>query len=57
MSGDLHAPTGQRIPGGCADCDAYQTLAAEAHGVFSLFVHHDETCPTYGRLARERKGR
>ena len=40
---------GRRLPGGCEDCDAYQTLARHPDdargGVYVLTVHHDETCP------------
>lgn len=35
-----------RTPGGCDDCDAYQTLTGSG-GVYSLSVHHDDTCPTF----------
>lgn len=45
----LDAMTGHRMPGGCDDCDAYQTvrrLPDDRHGgVFVLTVHHDDTCP------------
>lgn len=43
-----------RIPGGCPDCDAYQTLDASAAPVYRLTVHHDDTCPTYLRLKETR---
>lgn len=43
---------GVEIPGGCDDCDAYQTLAMDDRwGGFVLTVHHDDWCP---RLARYR---
>jgi len=33
-----------QIPGGCDDCDAYQTVTQ--HGQITLIeVHHDDTCP------------
>ncbi len=37
--------TGHRIPGGCDDCDAYQTMTKRDNGVFRVTVHHDDTCP------------
>lgn len=40
----LSALVGQRIPGGCDDCDAYQTMRRDG-SVFLLTVHHDDTCP------------
>ena len=43
---DLLGPLdGQRIPGGCDDCDAYQTVTALARGVWQLNIHHDSWCP------------
>ncbi len=36
---------GQQIPGGCDQCDAYQTVTTVAPGVHSLTVHHDTWCP------------
>lgn len=33
------------IPGGCDDCDAYQTMVTLAPGVHALTVHHDDWCP------------
>ena len=45
----LEALAGRRLPGGCDDCDAYQTLKrlpSDAWGsVYVLTVHHDDTCP------------
>jgi hypothetical protein len=45
----LQQMTGHRIPGGCADCDAYQVLSRQPDdtwgAVYVLTVHHDETCP------------
>jgi hypothetical protein len=35
----------RRMPGGCDGCDAYQTMTKQADGIFSVTVHHDETCP------------
>ena len=45
----LAALIGQRIPGGCDDCDAYQTMQT-VDGIFILSVHHDDTCPTLHRI-------
>ncbi len=35
-----------RIPGGCDDCDAYQTIDASQAPIYRITVHHDDTCPT-----------
>ena len=43
--------TGQRVPGGCDDCNAYQTVVKQ-DGIYVLTVHHDSTCPYY--IARNR---
>ncbi|MGI8693512.1 MAG: hypothetical protein ACR2JK_11545 [Geodermatophilaceae bacterium] len=48
----LDAMTGHRIPGGCDDCTAYQTVEQQAPGVYLLAVHHDDTCPDYWRRTR-----
>ena len=40
-------PDDSRIPGGCQDCSAYQTLDRSAAPVFRLTVHHDDTCPSW----------
>lgn len=46
--GDVLASlNGQRIPGGCEDCDAYQTVRSEG-SVHLLTVHHDDWCSSYG---------
>lgn len=36
---------GARIPGGCEDCDAYQTVRPGIAGVWHINVHHDSWCP------------
>ena len=45
----LAGMVGQRLPGGCDDCDAYQTLERQPNdawgGVYVLTVHHDDGCP------------
>lgn len=43
----LGAAIGTQIPGGCGDCDAYQTMRRDRLGIFHLTVHHDDTCPAY----------
>lgn len=37
--------TGRRLPGGCDDCNAYQTVRRVDGRFYVLTVHHDETCP------------
>jgi hypothetical protein len=41
----LAALDGASLPGGCDDCDAYQTVETEGGGVTVLTVHHDAACP------------
>jgi len=48
----LDAMTGHRIPGGCDDCAAYQTVEQHAPGLYVLGIHHDLTC---ARLEKVRK--
>lgn len=50
---------GQRAPGGCEDCDAFQTVESAASMGYWLTVHHDDSCPTYReiRTAPPKKGR
>lgn len=45
---------GAEIPGGCDDCDAYQTVEAVQSGVWVLTVHHDDSCPTWMAIQRRR---
>ena len=40
------AMAGRQIPGGCDDCDAYQTMTQQ-HGIHVINIHHDDTCPTW----------
>ncbi|MFP5256072.1 MAG: hypothetical protein ACLGI8_09510 [Acidimicrobiia bacterium] len=48
---DLLGPLdGERIPGGCAECDAYQTVAALEAGVWTVNVHHDRDCPALAAM-------
>ena len=35
----------QPIPGGCEECDAYQTVEMVKPGVHMIRVHHDDWCP------------
>ncbi len=44
---------GERIPGGCDRCDAYQTVEAVEPGIWRIDVHHDNWCPFLA--ARERR--
>ena len=47
---------GQRIPGGCDHCKAFQTVAPMAGGPgWIISVHHDDWCPAY--IMRRGKGR
>ena len=47
---------GRRLPGGCDDCDAYQTLERQPNdvwgGVYVLTVHHDDGCPFLSGVTR-----
>ena len=45
---------GARIPGGCTDCDAYQTTEALEDGVWKVTVHHDDGCPVLKRIEKAR---
>jgi len=55
-SATLEATIGRQIPGGCEDCDAFQTVERMHPGVYVLHVHHDATCWTLRRIVRERGG-
>lgn len=48
----LDAMTDRRLPGGCDDCDAYQTVTQHGNGVYVLTVHHDASCPYYRGATR-----
>lgn len=41
----LDALTARRLPGGCDDCDAYQTVDQQSPGFYVITVRHDDTCP------------
>ena len=48
---DLLGPLdGARVPGGCPTCDAWQTPAPLAEGVWQVTVHHDHDCPTLAAM-------
>jgi len=36
---------GERIPGGCDRCDAFQIVEPIDGGVWTLTVYHDDNCP------------
>lgn len=36
---------GAKIPGGCDECDAYQSMSVDTDGICHLTVHHDDWCP------------
>ena len=46
----------QRIPGGCDDCDAFQTLTKQSDSIFSVTVHHDATCPWLASRESDHEG-
>ncbi|AXB47294.1 hypothetical protein A4R43_36615 [Amycolatopsis albispora] len=43
---------GQRVPGGCEDCDAYRTVKRDAQHrrMWHVTVHHDDTCPQFRQM-------
>lgn len=43
-----------KVPGGCDDCDAYQTLERDPEhpNIMHLRVWHDDTCPFLNRHQR-----
>jgi hypothetical protein len=41
---------GEQIPGGCPDCDAYQTMAPLEAMVWRMRVHHDDECPRWLKI-------
>lgn len=45
-----------RIPGGCEDCSAYQTIDHTEPGIYNLTVHHDASCPNYRQIVAKRSG-
>lgn len=57
MANALGPMDGAQIPGGCDQCDAYQTVTPVEVGVWSLTVHHDDWCPILRRISRPGPGR
>lgn len=51
IAGMLGPLDGARIPGGCAHCDAYQTVSPVTAGMWDMTVYHDDWCPFW--LARQ----
>lgn len=43
----LEQLTGQRIPGGCDECDAFQTVDTSNAPIYRIAVHHDQWCPVH----------
>ena len=54
LSPTLRDLIGQRIPGGCADCSAFQVVSRDGLGIWRITVHHDGDCPTW-RAKQKRK--
>ncbi len=48
----LEQLTGQRIPGGCDECDAFQTVDTSNAPIYRIAVHHDEWCPVYAAMTK-----
>jgi hypothetical protein len=44
---DFSNLVGREIPGGCEECNAFQTMSEVSEGVWSLVVHHDDDCRFY----------
>lgn len=42
-----------RLPGGCDDCNAYQTVTLD-DGIYRICIHHDDTCPFYRKRTARR---
>lgn len=55
----LGALEGVEVPGGCADCIAYQVVTAGEEGIVNLRTYHDETCPWWQahQTRAQRRGR
>lgn len=43
----LTALTGQPRRGDCPDCDAHSRLIEHTPGIYTLEIHHDDTCPAW----------
>lgn len=52
----LDALAGGRLPGGCPDCDAWQTVeridAENGHHFYRLTIAHDDGCPWLNGVTR-----
>lgn len=48
----LDALVGQVVPGGCDDCNAYQTFSRPKPHIYLLTVHHDPGCPWLAGVTR-----
>ncbi len=46
---------GMRVPGGCDDCSAYQTVDASQAPIYRVNVHHDASCPSYRAMLEDRR--
>jgi hypothetical protein len=55
LKGIYEAVRDGRIPGGCPDCNAYQTLRRVAPRIYSLTIHHDDTCPSFLAMTKEQQ--
>jgi hypothetical protein len=44
---------GAEVPGGCDECDAYQTVEPQS-GVWVVTVHHDGWCPRWTQIRGHR---
>lgn len=47
---------GERIPGGCDSCSAYQTVEPVREGIWVMAVHHDDACPWWREYQRTHAG-
>ncbi len=52
---ELGALEGLRIPGGCDDCSAHQSVDASAAPFYRVNIHHDDTCPSYRAMLEGRR--
>ncbi len=52
---EMAALEGMRVPGGCDDCSAYQTVDASQAPIYRINIHHDESCPAYQAVLQDRR--
>lgn len=38
----------------CSDCNAWGAIIRQPHGYHSLEIRHNDTCPTYRAMGRQR---